>query len=88
MSKKIPLVYFCTREHTEADLLRTFGRTGSMMAWMTEKLAMPFPYPKYYQIALPMMGGAMENISLVSWGDRYIQDETLFEEVWLVDRSG
>ncbi len=84
--QEVPLVYFSTREHTEADLLRTFGRTGSMMAWMTEKLAMPFPYPKYYQIAWPMMGGAMENISIVSWGDRMVQDETLFQEFgWWID---
>ena len=84
--KEIPFVYFCSREHTEADLLRTFGRTGPMMAWMTAKLEMPFPYPKYYQIAWPMMGGAMENISIVSWGDRMVQDETLAQEFgWWVD---
>jgi aminopeptidase N len=85
--KDIPLAYFCSRDHTEADLMRTFGQTRSMMAWMTEKLAMPFPYPKYYQFALPLMGGAMENISLVSWSDRMVQDETLAQEYgWWVDQ--
>ena len=85
--KDIPMAYFCSQDHSAEDLLRTFGATGSMMAWMTEKLAMPFPYPKYYQFALPLMGGAMENISLVSWSDSMVQDETLAQEYsWWVDQ--
>ena len=85
--KDIPLAYFCSPDHSTEDLLRTFGATRSMMAWMTEKLAMPFPYPKYYQFALPLMGGAMENISLVSWSDRMVQDESLAQEIgWWVDQ--
>ena len=84
--KEIPFVYFASREHSAADLLGTFGRTGAIMAWMTKKLGMPFPYPKYYQIAWPMMGGAMENISITSWGDRMVFDETLSQEYgWWVD---
>jgi aminopeptidase N len=84
--QQIELAYFCSREHDAEVLLRTFGRTGQMMAWMTDKLAMPFPYPKYYQFALPMMGGAMENISLVSWGDNYLLNESLASEIeWLLD---
>lgn len=85
--KEIPLAYFASRYHTADDLLRTFGRTGAMMAWMTQKLAMPFPYPKYYQFALPGIGGAMENISLVSWGDYWVLDETAAQEIaWFVDQ--
>jgi aminopeptidase N len=85
--KSIEVAYFCSREHSAEDLLRTFGPTKAMLAWMTEKLAMPFPYPKYYQYALPGVGGAMENISLVSWDDRAVQDETLAQEVsWRVDQ--
>jgi aminopeptidase N len=79
--KEIPLAYFCTREHTAEDLARTFSPTRAMMAWMTEKLDMPFPYPKYYQFAVPGKFGAMENISLVSWNDSCIQDETLAKEI-------
>lgn len=85
--KEIPLAYFASRYHTAEDLRRTFGRTGPMMAWMTQKLAMPFPYPKYYQFALPGIGGAMENISLVSWGDYWALDETASREYgWFVDQ--
>ena len=78
--KNIPLAYFCTREHTAEDLARSFSPTRAMMAWMTDKLDMPFPYPKYFQFAVPGVFGAMENISLVSWNDRVIQDETLAKE--------
>jgi len=85
--KAIQVAYFCTQKHSAEDLLRAFGRTRPMMAWMTKKLAMSFPYPKYYQFAVPGMGGAMENISLVSWDDRMVQDETLAQEYgWLVDQ--
>lgn len=76
----IPVAYFTCAPHTEADLQRSFGRTRAMLAWMTEKLGMPFPFPKYFQFALPEFGGAMENISLVSWSDGFVLDETLAGE--------
>ncbi len=79
--KDVPLAYFCSRDHTAEQLQRTFGPTGDMMAWMTKKLAMPFPYPKYYQFATPKMGGAMENISLVSWGETYVLDAAMHTEL-------
>ena len=78
--KSIGLAYFCSREHSAEDLLRTFGRTKAKMTWMTAKFDMPFPYPKYYQYALPGVSGAMENISLVSWTDQAVMDETLAQE--------
>ncbi|UCG24533.1 MAG: hypothetical protein JSW55_00575 [Chloroflexota bacterium] len=84
--KRIELAYFSNREHDEEALLRSFGRTRPMMAWMTEKLDMPFPYPKYYQFSLPLMWGAMENISLVSWGDwAVLSESTAEEESWIID---
>ncbi|MBI4613083.1 MAG: hypothetical protein HY720_05685, partial [Planctomycetes bacterium] len=76
----IPIVYFAPPPFSPADLLRSFGRTREMLAWMTKKLDHPFPYPKYFQFALPGFGGAMENISLVSWDDCFVLDETLARE--------
>jgi len=76
----LPIAYFTTAPRTEADLRRSFGRTRAMLAWMTEKLGLAFPFPKYYQFALPGFGGAMENISLVSWSDGFVMDETLAQE--------
>lgn len=84
---EIPVTYYATREFSEDDLRRSFGRTPEMLAWMTEKLGVPFPYPKYAQFALPGFGGAMENISLVSWDDIFVMDASLATE-WtrLVDQ--
>lgn len=77
----IPLSYFATKNFTPEDLVRSFGRTKEMLQWLTDKLGTPFPYPKYFQIALPVGGGAMENISLVSWDERFILDEKLATEM-------
>lgn len=82
-----PIEYFAAKHHTAEDLVRSFGRTGDMLTWITEKLDQRFPYPKYFQFALPGIGGAMENISLVSWDEIFVMDETLAEEfTWLVDQ--
>ncbi len=76
-----PIAYFGAKGRaTPEDLERSFGRTGEIMAWLETRLGVPFPFPKYYQFALPQFGGAMENISLVSWDDIFITDETLHRE--------
>ncbi|MGE0191385.1 MAG: M1 family aminopeptidase [Planctomycetota bacterium] len=82
-----PIAYYTTRHFQADDLIRAFGRTGQMLAWMTKKLGHPFPFPKYYQFALPGFGGAMENISLVSWDDMFVLDETMAREwTWQTDQ--
>lgn len=62
---------------TAAHLERSFRRTSDMLHWLPEHLGTPYPYPKYFQIALPFIGGAMENISLVTWDDRFLLDEAM-----------
>lgn len=78
---------FTTRAFDPAHLERSFGRTGEMLDWMERFLDLPFPWPKYHQFAVPGIGGAMENISLVSWDDRFLLDGPLATE-WqrLVDQ--
>ena len=67
-------------------LERSFGPTAAMMEWMQQRLRTPFPYPKYYQLAVPGIGGAMENISLVSWDSMFLADEALRAEYgWRID---
>ena len=75
-----PIAYFAPSTFTADDLRRSFGRTGEMLDWMTTKLDMPFPFPKYFQFAATGVGGAMENISLVAWDDIFVMDETLAAE--------
>ena len=83
----VELSYFASRQFTPEDLRRAFGRTGKMLEWMTRKLGMRFPWPKYHQFALPSIGGAMENISLVSWNDIFVLDEAHAKEwTWVVDQ--
>jgi aminopeptidase N len=83
----IPIAYYATREFDEDHVRRGLGRTREALEWMTAKLGVPFPFPKYYQFALPGFGGAMENISLVSWDDSCLLDEGLASELtWLIDQ--
>lgn len=83
----VELSYFASRQFTPEDLKRAFGRTGKMLAWMTKRLGSKFPWPKYHQFALPTIGGAMENISLVSWNDIFVLDEAHAKEwTWVVDQ--
>jgi len=81
----VPLQLFTTPDHSVEDLGRAFARADEMMAFLTERLAQPFPYPKYWQFAVPGIGGAMENISLTSWDDKFVGDERFHaERGWLV----
>lgn len=69
----VPIAFFTPRAGAE-HLARTFGATRSIMDWMVRRLGRPFPFPKYYQFCVPAIGGAMENISLVSWDDFALLD--------------
>lgn len=81
-----PVSYFATAGHDPADLMRSFGPTRDMLAWMQKRLDCSFPYPKYFQLAASGIGGAMENISLVTWDDIFVADERLYSEWgWLID---
>jgi aminopeptidase N len=51
-----------------------------MLRWLQQRLGVKYPYPKYYQFAAQGIGGAMENISLVSWDDRFVLDAQTSEE--------
>lgn len=78
----VPIAAFTPASMHDAESLeRSFDRTGEMIEWMQEKLASPLPYPKYYQFAVPFIGGAMENISLVSWDERFVLDAELHAEL-------
>lgn len=76
----VPVAAYALHGHRPETLGRSFGVTREQMEWLTAKLGAPFPYPKYYQVALPGIGGAMENISLTTWDDAFLLDETLAAE--------
>ena len=84
--RTVPIAFFAPHPFTTEDLQRSFGRTREMLDWMTGFLDSTFPYPKYFQFAVPGIGGAMENISLVSWDDAWVVDARAHAEIgWLVD---
>lgn len=76
----IPVAAYAPRPFEAHHLERTFRRTRDMLAFCEARLGVPYPYPKYVQFAARGIGGAMENISLVSWDDRFLLDETLERE--------
>ncbi len=75
--RDIPIAYYADKSYTPEQLQRTFAPTRKMLIWMEQKLGMEFPYPKYFQVAGREIGGAMENISLVTWDDKFMLDETM-----------
>lgn len=76
----IPIAAYATPRFEVADLERSFAPTAAMMRWMSARLGVPYPFPKYYQVAVPGIGGAMENISLVTWDDRFLLTQDLEAE--------
>jgi aminopeptidase N len=81
-----PIAAFAPRPFNVEHVSRSFGRTRDMLQFLTRRLGVPYPFDKYYQFAAEGIGGAMENISLVSWDDRFLLDAVLeTEERQLVD---
>eukprot|EP01104_Vermistella_antarctica_P014635 TRINITY_DN4640_c0_g1_i1.p1 TRINITY_DN4640_c0_g1~~TRINITY_DN4640_c0_g1_i1.p1 ORF type:complete len:869 (-),score=231.85 TRINITY_DN4640_c0_g1_i1:2242-4827(-) len=81
--------YLAPKGVDAAHLMRSFGKTPEIMRWMQDKLGVPFPLAKikYFQIVVPFVNGAMENISLVSWDDKFLLDETLAKDYGHVTES-
>lgn len=82
----IPVRAYAPPPFTLDDLKRTFGPTKRFLEFFERRFRSPYPFPKYTHFAARDIGGAMENISLVSFDDRLILDEALErEERRLVD---
>eukprot|EP01087_Luapelamoeba_hula_P013662 TRINITY_DN3907_c0_g1_i1.p1 TRINITY_DN3907_c0_g1~~TRINITY_DN3907_c0_g1_i1.p1 ORF type:complete len:923 (+),score=149.14 TRINITY_DN3907_c0_g1_i1:15-2783(+) len=82
----IPIAYIAPTGTDRDDLIRTYDQTPKMIRWLTAKVARPFPFPKYYQIMLPDFGGAMENISLVTFSSVFFVDKAIAPE-WKIDMA-
>ncbi|KAI9140970.1 peptidase family M1-domain-containing protein [Paraphysoderma sedebokerense] len=76
----MPIKYYAVKGTPSVNILNAFDQTPSMVKWLSKKLGVKFPWPKYYQIANPDIRGAMENISFVTWGDHYLMDDKLAKE--------
>jgi aminopeptidase N len=60
------------REQLERDAEEIFTVTAQGLAFFGERFAMAFPQPKYDQVFMPEMGGAMENYGAVTWSDAFL----------------
>ena len=80
----MPISYLAPRNESLESLQLTFGKTPAMVDWLQKKLNVKFPWTKYFQICSPVISGAMENISLVTWNDLYLCDERLSSEKQLL----
>jgi aminopeptidase N len=80
----LPIGYIAPRGTNEEDLRLTFSKTRSIIKFLENKVGVPFPkFEKYYQVIAPRVGGAMENISLVSWDNLFLLDQNYARE-WKV----
>lgn len=74
-----PVAFFAPLEarfhYTKEHLEMTFGRTNDMIRFMEDKTQCKLPWPKYFQWAVGEVSGAMENSSLVSYDEWYLQDK-------------
>ena len=83
---QIPVAYYAPKGYTSEQLKTSFEATPKFLEWMAKKLQCPLEWDKYYQIATFHHGGAMENISFVTWGDFAILNEKEAPEMlWIVD---
>ena len=84
----VPVEAWAPRPFTAEHLRHSFDGTRDLITWITGRLGVDLPWPKYSQFAAAGVGGAMENISLVSWDDAFVADAHAREEFgWLIDMS-
>ena len=81
-----PVEAWAPKPFTPDHLRLSFDGTHQLITWITGRLGRPLPWPKYSQFAAAGVGGAMENISLVSWDDAFVADQRLRDEFgYLID---
>jgi aminopeptidase N len=56
----------------DRDAAEIFALTAAGLEFFGEQFAQRFPEPKYDQVFIPDMGGAMENWGCVTWSDMFV----------------
>ena len=78
--RNIPISGFAPKGNDPEDIRRSFAPTKELIEF-AESLLGEFPWTKYFQFFAPQIGGAMENISLVSWDSRLLFDENMHADM-------
>ena len=76
---------FAPKGNDPADIERQTEPTKSLIEFA--RSFWDLFWDKYYQFAAPGIGGAMENISLVSWDSRLLFDENMHKDLGFCSRS-
>jgi aminopeptidase N len=72
----VPVEYYVQRGVGEAKARRSFGQTPDMLEFFSNKIGVPYPYPKYSQVAVQnFIVGGMENISATTQTDSTLHDD-------------
>ncbi len=66
--KDIPLAFYTPTSQIE-QAENSFEGTADMMAFYEREIGVPYPWDKYYQVAVADGGGGMENTTLTILGD-------------------
>jgi aminopeptidase N len=64
------------RQYLERDAPELFDLTAAGLAFFGDRFGQPFPQPRYDQVFVPNMGGAMENWGCVTWTDAVLHRST------------
>jgi len=69
-------VFYYVPPEREADAVRTFGRTPQMIDFFSQRIGVPYPHPRYSQIAVPeFIFGGMENTTATTVTELVLLDE-------------
>ena len=69
-------VYYFVPPGREADARRSLGRTPDMIDFFSERIGVPYPYPRYSQISVAdFIFGGMENTTATTLTDLVLLDE-------------
>lgn len=73
--QEIPISYYVEKSR-QADAQRSLGKTPQMIAFLSQKYGVDYPYPKYAQVCVDdFIFGGMENTSTTLLTDRCLLDE-------------
>jgi len=67
-SRPLPLRILATKGN-EAKMAYALAETPRLLTILEDYFGIPYPYAKLDQIASPIMGGAMENVGAIIYGD-------------------
>ena len=82
----IPADYYVPPGTGRDKALRSFHETPEAIRFFSEKIGIPYPYPKYAQVAVhDFVFGGMENISATTLTDRTLHDDGSEPQINSVD---